>query len=84
MKERALELCRDAGLEVLLNHRLERSEPVKDKTGKETGAVKVAFTNGKTVVADQVVMAVSRSSPNTTFLPREAVDEEGFVKVQGR
>ncbi len=78
-KDRALELVREAGVETLLSHRLETTEDIISDDG--TKSLKLKFTNGHSMLADRVVMAISKSVPSTTFLPKEALDVEGYVKV---
>ncbi|KAK4152208.1 apoptosis-inducing factor 2 [Chaetomidium leptoderma] len=80
VKDRSLELLREAQVDVLMSHRLDRTDEVKDDSGNK--CLKVHFTNGHTLLADQVSMAVSRSIPSTTYLPSSVVDEEGYVKIQ--
>lgn len=81
VKDRSLELVHEAGVEVLMSHRVDKTEEFIDNGHK---AYKVYFTNGHTLVADSVIMAISRSVPSTTFLPREVLNEEGYVKIQPR
>lgn len=81
VKDRSLELVHEAGVEVLMSHRVDRTEEFIDNGHK---AYKVYFTNGHTLVADSVIMAISRSVPSTTFLPKEVLNEEGYVKIQPR
>lgn len=77
-KDRALELLKEAGVEVLLGHRLASSkEIVVDGAPRH----EVVFTNGTVVVASQVVMAMSNIQPTTSYLPRTAVNDEGYVKI---
>jgi thioredoxin reductase len=80
--ERSLELLKDANVSVLMSHRLDRTEEIKEDTGKD--CLRLHFTNGHTMLADQVSLAVSRSIPSTTYLPGNVVDEEGYVKIQSR
>lgn len=82
VKVRSLELLREADVDVLMSHRLDRTEEVKDDHGNR--CFRLHFTNGHTMLADQVSMAISKSVPSTTFLPRDALDEEGYVKIQAR
>lgn len=82
VKDRSLELLREAGVEVLMSHRLDRTEETKDDGGNK--CFRVHFTNGRTMLADQVAMAVSKSVPSTAFLPGTALDEEGYVRIQAR
>ncbi|KAL2151477.1 hypothetical protein VTH82DRAFT_6575 [Thermothelomyces myriococcoides] len=81
VKDRSLELLRDAGVDVLMSHRLDRTEEVKDDSSG-SGCLRVHFTNGRSMLADQVSIAVSRSVPTTTYLPSDVLDEQGYVKVQ--
>ncbi|EAQ83086.1 hypothetical protein CHGG_10904 [Chaetomium globosum CBS 148.51] len=78
--ERSLELLREANVTVLMSHRLGRTEEIQDDTGKD--CLKLHFTNGHTMLADQVTLAVSRSIPSTTYLPANVLDDEGYVKIQ--
>ncbi|KAK3346166.1 pyridine nucleotide-disulfide oxidoreductase-like protein [Lasiosphaeria hispida] len=78
--ERALELLREGGVDVLLPHRLDRAEEIKDESGNV--GVRVHFANGDSMLADQVIMAVSKSVPTTTFLPKDVLDEQGYVRIQ--
>ncbi|SPQ26369.1 1fd6dbbd-9467-41b6-a320-a38a4d06889a [Thermothielavioides terrestris] len=80
VKDRSLELLRDAGVDVLMGHRLDRTEEVTDEAGNR--CLRVHFTNGHSMLADQVSLAVSRSVPSTTFLPRHVLDDEGYVKIE--
>ncbi|KAH9886111.1 FAD/NAD(P)-binding domain-containing protein [Xylariomycetidae sp. FL2044] len=79
VRDCALDLTRQAGVEVLLSHRLARSTLVHNAEGVEEYAVE--FENGHTMTASQVVVAISKSVPSTAYLPRSAVCEEGYVKV---
>lgn len=82
VKDRSLELLREADVDVLMSHRLDRTEKIKDDNGNP--CIRVHFTNGHTILADQVAVAVSKSIPSTTFLSGKALDEEGYVKIQPR
>jgi hypothetical protein len=82
VKDRSLELLREANVDVLMSHRLDRTEEIKDDQGNK--CFRVHFTNGHTMLADQVAMAISRSVPSTTFLSDKALDNEGYVKIQAR
>ncbi|KAI1098181.1 FAD/NAD(P)-binding domain-containing protein [Jackrogersella minutella] len=80
VKECALDMTRDTGVEVLLNHRLKSKTPVKNESGVEV--YEVEFENGHKMVASQVVMAISRSEPTSTYLPTEALNEDRFVNIR--
>ncbi|KAJ4291440.1 hypothetical protein N0V88_006033 [Collariella sp. IMI 366227] len=79
-KDCSLGLVKEAGVEVLMNHRLDKTEEVTDEQGQKS--IKVHFTNGHSILADQVSMAVSRSVPTSGYLPAEVLDEEGYVKIK--
>ncbi|KAK3384829.1 pyridine nucleotide-disulfide oxidoreductase-like protein [Podospora didyma] len=81
VKDESLKLVREANVDVLLSHRLDRAEEITDDV---TGAdcLRLHFTNGHLMLADQVSLAVSKSVPSTRFLPQNVLDEEGYVKVQ--
>lgn len=79
-KNVSLELLKDAGVEVLLNHRLEEHVPVTFEDG--TTRYQAKFTNGDTMDVSKVIVGVSHSVPATDFLPAEARDGEGRVKIQ--
>ncbi|ROV89161.1 hypothetical protein VSDG_08892 [Cytospora chrysosperma] len=79
-KDKAVELVREAGVELLLNKRLAGTE---EKTGTDGRSVtEVSFTDGEKMEASVVIMAVSKSVPSTEFLPREALNEEGLIKAR--
>ncbi|KAK4241189.1 apoptosis-inducing factor 2 [Achaetomium macrosporum] len=80
VKDVSLELVREAGVDVLTSHRLDRTEETTDEHGNK--CLRLHFTNGHTMLADQVSLAVSRPTPSTSFLPSSVLDEEGYVKIQ--
>lgn len=83
-KDRALELVKEAGVELLMEHRLAGTEEVQADDGQGGKCLRLRFTNGHEMLASEVIMAVSKSVPATAFLPSEAVDEEGYVKIHAR
>ena len=82
VKDRSLELLREAEVDVLMSHRLDRTVEIKDDQGKT--CFRVHFTNGHSMLADQVVMAVSKPVPTTTYLPSSALNEEGYVEIRAK
>lgn len=79
-KHIALELLREAGVNVLMSHRLATANKLESTDG--VTRYEAEFTNGHKIVVNDVVMAISRSEPSTSYLPKEALDEEGYVKIQ--
>lgn len=74
-KERALAVMEEEGVEVILNQRATVLGPV------DIGVQKIQLTDGRTIDAGIVINATSKSTPNTQSLPTEALDEDGYVKV---
>ncbi|KAK8007799.1 hypothetical protein PG989_001789 [Apiospora arundinis] len=77
VKDRALELVHEAGVETLMSHRLVNSTPRPGGDGYD-----VEFTNGHTMVASVVIEAISRSVPSTDYLPPGALSAEGLVNIR--
>jgi NADPH-dependent 2,4-dienoyl-CoA reductase/sulfur reductase-like enzyme len=81
-KDKALELLKEAGVEVLMEHRLAASKKVETTDG--SSKFEVEFTNGKKITASEVIMAISKSEPTTSYLPASCLNEDGYVKIQPR
>ncbi|KAK8140725.1 hypothetical protein G3M48_002341, partial [Beauveria asiatica] len=79
-KDVSLDLLKDAGVEVLLNHRLESSDKVDSADGEPKYLAR--FTNGSTMEASVVIVGVSQSVPATEFYPAAALDADGKVKIR--
>lgn len=75
--EKTLELLREQGVDVLLEHRLQETRPVAD----DPTVTEAVFTNGHTLRVNSVIMAISKSVPSTAFLPAEALDKNGLIKI---
>jgi hypothetical protein len=76
----AADLTRDAGVDVLLNHRLASSTPIKNANGRD--AYEVVFENGNKMTASVVIMAVSKCVPTSEYMPKTTRNEEGYVNVR--
>lgn len=79
-KDVALDLLRESGVEVLMDHRIAEQAKVTLDDGSK--AVEARFENGHRLFVDTVIMAISKSVPTSSYLPKEAVDAEGYVKIQ--
>ncbi|CAK7204525.1 hypothetical protein SEUCBS139899_007283 [Sporothrix eucalyptigena] len=77
LAEKTLEILRENGVEVLLEHRLQDTRDIEGTNAKE-----VTFTNGHTLRVNAVVVAISNNTPSTSFLPAEALNDEGYIKIQ--
>ncbi|KAH7311721.1 putative pyridine nucleotide-disulfide oxidoreductase AMID-like protein [Stachybotrys elegans] len=78
-KDRALDLLRESGVEVLMGHRLAETKELDTVSGRKR--YEVEFTNGHKILANEVIMAISKSVPTTSYLPTSALDAEGYVKI---
>lgn len=78
-KDKALEMVKEAGVQVLMNHRLVSSNKVVSPDG--SSKYEVEFTNGHRMAASQVIMAISKSISTASYLPSSATDPEGLVKI---
>ena len=82
VKDRALDLIHDAGVDVLLEHRLDTTV---EKIGVDgTRYLELKYNNGHTMHASQVILAVSMSVPSTDFLPSGAMDTHGYIRINAR
>lgn len=82
-KDKATELVREAGVEVLLSKRVASTTEVRDE-GRTDGATvhELTFTDGEKLRASVVITAVSRSVPSSEFLPKGALNDQGLIKVR--
>ena len=81
MKDRTLELVKEMDVDVILGQRVQETKTeVKDGVKK----VEVELSGGGKIVASEVIMALSKSVPSSTFVPASAVDDEGYVKITPR
>jgi NADH dehydrogenase FAD-containing subunit len=82
-KDCALQLVKEANVKVLLSHRVAKTE---DSTYDNDGSkcIKLTFTNGHSMLASEVIWAISHSVPSTNFLPEDALDEQGYVKIHAK
>ncbi|KAF4121629.1 NADPH-dependent 2,4-dienoyl-CoA reductase, sulfur reductase, or a related oxidoreductase, partial [Geosmithia morbida] len=77
-KDTAADLLREGGVSVLTGHRLASKTEVADADGVR---YQLEFTNGHTMPASQVIMAMSNSVPATEHLPADVLDPEGYVRI---
>lgn len=78
-KDLALEALRDAGVEVLLSERVTATNASVGPNGRALQTL--TLQDGSHLVASQVIEAISRSIPSTSYLPKSALDSEGLVKI---
>ncbi|KAL5612612.1 hypothetical protein BROUX41_004293 [Berkeleyomyces rouxiae] len=79
-KDASLDLVRESGVEPLMEHRL---GSVKEVVEADGSVIKqVTFTNGHKLEVSEVIMALSNPSPTSGYLPKSAVNAEGYVKIE--
>jgi NADH dehydrogenase FAD-containing subunit len=81
-KDMALQALRDAGVEALLSERVTGTTASIGPDGQAMQTL--TLQDGKHLVASQVISAISRSVPNTSYLPKSALDSEGLVKIDSQ
>ncbi|KIW64819.1 hypothetical protein PV04_09726 [Phialophora macrospora] len=75
-KAKCLAALHEAGVETILGQR------VLEDT-KEDGTHSLKFADGRIFRASEVIYAISKSTPSTSYLPEKVLDE-GYVKVTPR
>ncbi|KAL7948202.1 hypothetical protein V8C42DRAFT_244780 [Trichoderma barbatum] len=78
-KDKSLDMVKEAGVDVLMSHRLASSTKVDSSDG--SSKYEVEFTNGHRMAASIVIMALSNSISTASYLPSSATDDEGLVKI---
>ncbi|KAJ5998147.1 hypothetical protein N7499_005474 [Penicillium canescens] len=77
--ERALSLLQEAGVEVILGQRVIDTTAVD--TEPENRVWSLTLSDGRQLKTGYVVSAISQSIPTSTYLPKEVLNEEGYIKV---
>lgn len=78
--ERVVAELREQGVEVILGQRVIDTTAVEEEQGKRTWSLTLA--NGTKLKAGHIMNAVSKSSPTLSYLPKDALTEEGYVKIR--
>jgi NADPH-dependent 2,4-dienoyl-CoA reductase/sulfur reductase-like enzyme len=82
VKDLALHALRDAGVEVFLSERVTGTTASIGPDGRPMQTL--TLQDGSHLVASQVITAISRSVPATSYLPESALDSEGLVKIDSQ
>jgi thioredoxin reductase len=77
--ERVVSILRDTGVEVILGQRVIDTTAVDTKN--ETRVWNLTLSDGQQLKTGHVLNAVSQSVPTSTYLSKEALNEEGYIKV---
>ncbi|OJJ45846.1 hypothetical protein ASPZODRAFT_143722 [Penicilliopsis zonata CBS 506.65] len=78
LADRVATILRDADVDLVLGQRVVETVPVESE-GRTSFLL--TLSDGSKLPAGHVISAISRSVPTTTYLPPQALDEEGYVKI---
>lgn len=74
MKDKTASLLREGGVNVILGQRVTNIS--------SAGATStLTLSNGAQLTTAHVISAISKQVPSTTYLPAEALDPDGYVKI---
>ncbi|CAG8362590.1 unnamed protein product [Penicillium salamii] len=77
-KDKTLEMLKESNVEVVMGARLQETVPADDSTSAK---LRLKLSDGRELFADHVINAVSRFTPTSSYLPKEACDPEGYVRI---
>lgn len=77
-KDKTLELLRECNVDVVLGARLQGTAPSDASTSAK---LTLKLSDGRELHADHVINAVSRFTPTSSYLPKEACNPEGYIRI---
>jgi NADPH-dependent 2,4-dienoyl-CoA reductase/sulfur reductase-like enzyme len=77
-KDKTLELLRQSKVDVLLGARVQETILATDSNA---GKYTLKLSDGRELRADHVINAVSRFTPTSSYLPKDACDPEGYIRI---
>ncbi|GFF32000.1 apoptosis-inducing factor 2 [Aspergillus lentulus] len=78
-KDRVGTVIRGTGVELILGQRVVDTTAIEEKTGRVWS---LTLADGRIIKAGHVLSAVSRCTPTSSYLPPQALDEEGYVRIR--
>ena len=79
LRDCALDLVRDAGVQTIMDARVTEIEEKSD----DDGTYRLSLSNGGKIDASMVINAVSKFVPTGgEYLPKELLDEQGYVRIK--
>ncbi|KAJ5767066.1 uncharacterized protein N7511_004682 [Penicillium nucicola] len=75
---KALELLKESNVELILGTRVQETIPANGPTPPK---YKLRLSNGEEIHADHVINAVSKFTPTSSYLPKEACNSEGYIRI---
>lgn len=77
--ERVESCLREVGVETILGQRVVDTTAVDTENGRRVW--RLALADGRELMTGLVLSAISRSIPTSTYLPSDALNEDGYVKI---
>jgi NADH dehydrogenase FAD-containing subunit len=77
-KAKTLELLTESNVELVMGARLQDTLLADDSTAAK---FLLKLSDGQELYADHVINAVSRFTPTSSYLPKEACDPEGYIRI---
>lgn len=81
-KDQALEALKASGVEPVMGLRVMETKALNSEDG--IPLFELTLSNGSQMIAGHVITALSKSVPTTTYLPKEALDKDGLVKINSK
>jgi NADH dehydrogenase FAD-containing subunit len=80
-KDRTLQAVHEAGVETIMSQRV---MDITSNSANGSNSFDVTLSSGLHIKAGIVISAISKSIPTTQYLPREALDKDGYVRITSR
>ena len=78
-KDRVCDILRETGIEVILGQRVIDHKAVETNDERRTWHLTLA--DGTQLKAGHILSAISKCVPTSTYLPQDALDQEGYVHI---
>lgn len=78
-KDRTASVLREGGVDLILGHRVNEIIPVNKED--ENPHFDLKLSDGISLKAGHVISAISHGIPSTSFLPKESLNEQGYVNI---
>jgi len=78
-KDRVCDVLRETGIEVILGQRVVDHKAVE--TSEERRTWHLTLADGMQLKTGHVMSAISKCVPTSTYLPQDALDQEGYVHI---
>lgn len=78
-KDRTASVLHEGGVDLILGHRVNEITPINKENERPLFDLKLS--DGTSLKAGHVISAISHGIPSTNFLPKESLNEEGYVNI---